>query len=126
MLYWASAKEGFIIVNHISKLRNLQNELHTMDNLVSDEDFMMILLTSLLESWDNYTRSFLGSSGNKPTILLHELIAVLMDEDRRRKDQGGESSGTALLTKGKEKGANKDKEFYNCKKNRTHHIGMLD
>ena len=43
-----------------------------------------------------------------------------MDEDRRRKGQGGELSGTALLTKGKEKGMNKDKECYNCKK--TGHI----
>ena len=87
-----------------------------MDNLVSDEDFTMILLMSLLESWDNYTKSFLSSSGNKPTVSSHELIAVLMDEDRRRKGQGGESAGTTLLTKGKEKGVNKNKECYNCKK----------
>ena len=110
------------MIDHISKLRNLQNELHTMDNLVSDKDFVMILLMSLPESWDNYTGSFLGSSGNKPTVSSHELIAVLMDEDRRRKGRGGESSGTALLTKGKEKGANKDKECYNCKK--TGHIAL--
>ena len=45
-----------------------------------------------------------------------------MDEDRRRKGRGGESSGTALLTKGKEKGMNKDKECYNCKK--TGHITL--
>ena len=73
------------MINHISKLRSLQNELHMMENLATDEDFVMILITSLLESWDNFTGSFLGSSGNKPAIKSHELIAVLMDEDRRRK-----------------------------------------
>ena len=85
-----------------------------MENLVTDEDFVMILITSLPESWDNFTGSFLGSSGNKPTVTSHELIAVLMDEDQRRKGQNGMSSGTALLSKGK--GTNKDKECYNCKK----------
>ena len=69
------------MIDHISKLRGLQNELHAMENLVSDEDFIMILITSLPESWDNYTGSFLGSSGNKPTVLSHKLIAVLLDKD---------------------------------------------
>ena len=29
-----------------------------MDNKVTDEDFVMILITSLLELWDNYTSSY--------------------------------------------------------------------
>ena len=80
-LYRASAEEGFDMVTHVSMLRGLQHELHVMENLVSDKDFVMILLTSLPESWDNYTGSYLGSSGNKPTITSHELIAVLLEED---------------------------------------------
>jgi hypothetical protein len=123
-LYRATAEEGFDMVAHVSKLRSLQDELHVMENLVTDEDFVMILLTSLPESWDNYTGSYLGSSGNKPTITSHELIAVLLEEDRRRKGRNDESAGTALYSKGKEKshhggsggGSNKDKECYNCKK----------
>src|SRR5882757_3808003 len=116
-LYRASAEEGVDMVDHISKLRGLQNELHAMENLVNDEDFVMILITSLPESWDNFTGSFLGSSGNKPTITSYELIAVLLDEDRRRKGRAGGAAGTSLLSKGKDKQGNaKDKECYNCKK----------
>lgn len=63
-LYLATAEEGINMIDHILKLRNLQNELHTMENLVTDEDFVMILITSLPESWDNFTGSFLGSSRN--------------------------------------------------------------
>jgi len=122
-LYRATAEEGFEMVNHISRLRRLQEEIHTMGSLVSDEDFVMILLTSLPESWDSYTTSFLGSSGNKPDIKSHELIAVLYEEDRRRKTRNGESSGTTLHVNAKDKGKskcghnhgnNKDKECYNC------------
>ena len=63
-LYRATAEEGFDMVAHISNLRKLQEELHLMDNKVTDEDFVMILITSLPESWDNYTSSYLGSSSN--------------------------------------------------------------
>jgi len=68
VLYRATAEEGFDMIEHISKLRKLQEELHIMNNLVLDEDFVMILITSLPESWDNYTSSYLGSSGNKPDL----------------------------------------------------------
>ena len=43
-LYWATAEEGFEMVDHISKLRGLQNKLHAMENLISDKDFVMILI----------------------------------------------------------------------------------
>ena len=83
-LYQASA-EGFDMINHISYLWKLQEELHIMDNKVTDEDFVMILITSLPESWDSYTSSYLGSSGNKLTLSSHKLIAILMEEDQWRK-----------------------------------------
>ena len=95
-----------------------------MNNLVSDEDFVMILITSLPESWDNYTSSYLGSSGNKPDLKSHELIAILLEEDRRRKGRTGESPSYSLQArgtgKGNFKGASKfnssETECYNCHK----------
>ena len=38
------------MIDHIFKLRGLQNELHAMENLVTDEDFVMIIIMSLPES----------------------------------------------------------------------------
>ena len=82
VLYRMEADENnFDMVEHVSKLRRLQEELHLMDNKVSDKDFVMILLTSLPESWDMYTSAYLGSSSNKPTLKSHELIAILYEED---------------------------------------------
>ena len=80
-LYRATADDNFEMVDHISKLRKLQEELHIMGSPVPDEDFVMILVMSLPESWDNYTSAYLGSSGNKPELRSHEIIAVLLDED---------------------------------------------
>ena len=89
-----------------------------MGNLISDEDFMMMIATSLPGSWDNYMSSFLGSSGNKLSITSHELIAILLEEDRHCKAQNRESSGTALHVRAEGKGKPKatDKECYNCHK----------
>ena len=67
-LYRATADENFEMVDHISNLWKLQEELHIMGSPVPDEDFVMILVTSLPESWDNYTSAYLGSSGNKPEL----------------------------------------------------------
>jgi hypothetical protein len=53
-LYRASTIEGFNMVDHISNLRKLQEELHLMESLIMDEDFVMILIRFLPESWDNY------------------------------------------------------------------------
>ena len=52
-----------------------------MDKKVIDKDFVMILIMLLPESWDNYTSSYLRSSGNKPMLSSHKLIAILMKED---------------------------------------------
>ena len=68
-----------------------------MENLVTDEDFVMIIITSLPESWDNFTGSFLESSGNRLMITSHKLIAILLDKDQRRKGQAGEGAGMTLL-----------------------------
>ena len=114
-LYRASAADDFEMINHIYKLRKLQEELHLMGSIVTDEDFVMILITSLPEAWDNYTLAYLGSSGNRPELRSHEIIAILLDEDRQCKERSGNSGETALQAKGK-RNENVDKECYNCHK----------
>jgi DNA-binding Lrp family transcriptional regulator len=54
-LYRMTGDKVFDMVEHISKIQKLQEELHLVGNKVEDEDFIMILITSLPESWDNYT-----------------------------------------------------------------------
>ena len=94
-----------------------------MESKVSDEDFVMILITSLPESWDNYTSSYLASSGNLPTLKSHELIAILLEEYRRREGRSGteaSAGGVSLQAQGNSaKGRGNDnsqKECFNCKK----------
>ena len=115
-LYRAMAEEGFDMIEHISQLRKLQEELHAMGHKVEDEDFIMILITSLPESWDSFTSAYLGARSGNTTIASFELAAILIDEDRRRKERG-DSVGTTLQTRNR-KGGKKDngKECSNCRK----------
>ena len=92
--------EEFDMVEHISKLWKLQEELHLMDNKVPNEDFVMILITSLPESWDQYTSAYLGSSSNKPTLSPHKLVAILLEEDRQWHGRSADTaSGMAMQAK---------------------------
>ena len=67
-LYRATAGNDFEMVDHVSNLQKLQEELHLIGSTVPDKDFVMILITSLLEAWDNYTSAYLSSSSNKPEL----------------------------------------------------------
>ena len=111
-LFRATAPEDFDMTTHITDLRRKQEELHLMGSKLPDDDFAMILLTSLPEPWDNFTSGYLGSQGNAATINLPNLIGVLLDEERRHKQRGDSSSSdTALQARGKE-----TRECHNCKK----------
>ena len=78
-LYHSIAEEGFDLVEHVSKLRKLQEELHLMGSLVSNEDFAMILVSSLPESWDLYMSAYLGSKTDGKSFTLYKLIAILLE-----------------------------------------------
>jgi hypothetical protein len=114
-LYRSQAREGFDMVEHVNNLRALQAELALMSNVVSDEDFVMILIASLPESWDVFATSYLGShSGDGTSLNAKEFIPLLLEEDRRRrsKSDGSDSSLQAKFGKG----AKSDMECFNCKK----------
>jgi gag-polypeptide of LTR copia-type len=120
-LYRSIAEEGFDLVTHVSNLRKLQEELHLMSNLVSDEDFAMILVSSLPESWDLYTSAYLGSKTDGKMLTSHELIAILLKEEQQCKERTGDPRNVAMTGKfskhdSKKKTTNTNKECYNCHK----------
>ena len=122
-LYRSEADEGVELVDHISMLRRLQEELHLMGNLVTDDDFAMILLSSLPGSWDTFAAAYLGLKTEGTMLTSHELVALLLEEERRRKARAGGSQDVAMhgkYAKGNRKknsvSSDSDKECYNCKK----------
>jgi hypothetical protein len=96
----------------------MQQELYLMGKLIPDEQFVMITIMTLPDSWDNFTQLFMGMTKETSEISSQELTAILIQEERHWKDK--ETGGTALQVKRRaEKGklaGTKDKECYNCHK----------
>ena len=105
-LYKMDAKDDTDLVEHIGSLRQLQEELYNMGSIIADEDFAMILLSSLPENWDQFTSSYLGSkSGDKTAVLTsHELIAIILDEERRRKRRTLEGEANRCIIEQEQEG----------------------
>ena len=89
---------------------------------VPDDDFTMILITSLPKSWDSFTMSFLGSSSTKSdTIKSQELVRILIDEScQQKKKDRSESGGVVMQAKRKryqrESSGGSELECFNCHK----------
>jgi len=64
-LYRGTAEEGFDMVEHISGLLKLQEEFHIMNKIVTDNNFLIILVTSLPESWTTIHSIFWEQAGPK-------------------------------------------------------------
>jgi hypothetical protein len=135
-LYRTIADEGSDIAAHITELRSIQEQLNTMSSLVSDQEFLIALITSLPESWDQFTSSYLAanngqltttttpgnnsSAGSPVTITSHELVALILEEYRRRKEKAGESATGSAALFGKSQrthqhsNSSKDDGCFNC------------
>jgi len=50
VFYRYDGEEGLNIVDHVAKLREMQEELHLMGSRIEDEEFVNILVMSLPES----------------------------------------------------------------------------
>ncbi|GBE90191.1 hypothetical protein SCP_1900400 [Sparassis crispa] len=66
--YHTVATEGSDIAAHITELHRTQEQLHTMGSKVSDDEFRTILITSLPESWDQFTSAYLAATSQKDTL----------------------------------------------------------
>ncbi|GBE89144.1 hypothetical protein SCP_1501500 [Sparassis crispa] len=131
--YRMQAKEEDNISSHITQLRQIQEQLHLMGKVVSDEDFRLILATSLPESWDSFLSSYFGAVGGNvgaedadnvcPQLTSQELIAIILDENRRRHERGehGQSSDQAMVAKGKKRPFGEYKKCSICGK--PEHLG---
>lgn len=95
-LYRTFAEEGTDIAEHLTKMRQILEELNTMGVKIEDQDFLDILMSSLPESWDAFTMPYMtaNTSGVKK-ITSQEFIAIVYEEIRRRFTRAS-TSDTAL------------------------------
>jgi hypothetical protein len=110
-LFRAQCKEGTSIKEHIQTLREYQEELSSLGQTLSDEEFSFTLLTSLPESWNNFISavdtSSIGSSA--------KLIAWILKQDQCLHAQGTDDTASTAHNQGKKKVAS-NATCYKCGK----------
>ena len=110
----AECPEGGDITEHIKKMRSLLDDIHTASDstVIGDAEFAFTILASLPESWNGFIQSI--DSTAVSTITSASVIARILQEDRRRKERDGASTGeTGLMAKAKQK---KRVKCFNCGK----------
>jgi hypothetical protein len=95
-LYRTVAEDGMDIAEHIKTMQLIHQELSLMGVEITDQEFLDILMTSLPESWDNFTNTYATANASGiQKITTDEFIAAINDELRRRNDRAT-TSDTAL------------------------------
>jgi gag-polypeptide of LTR copia-type/Zinc knuckle len=107
-LFWSQCADRTPIEEHIRTLRSYQEELHNLGQKIDGEEFSIILLTSLPESWDNYIAS-IDTTALKDAP---KLIARVLEHDQRLNIKN--SDDTALAGKHGKKKINPNITCYKC------------
>ena len=89
-------KEGKSIAEHLSEFQDLVNQMVTMKLIIDDKLQALLLLSSLLDSWETLVVS-LSNSASNGALQLAMVKDSLLNEETRRKDMGKDIT-QALVT----------------------------
>ena len=92
-------KEGRSVTEHLSEFQGLVNQMVTMKLIIDDNLQALLLLSSLLDSWETLVVSFSNSAPNG-VLQLAMVKDSLFNEKTRRKDVGKDNA-QALDTENK-------------------------
>uniref|UniRef100_A0A2N9HS63 Reverse transcriptase Ty1/copia-type domain-containing protein n=1 Tax=Fagus sylvatica TaxID=28930 RepID=A0A2N9HS63_FAGSY len=107
-------KEGRSVAEHLSEFQDLVNQLTRMNLVVDDELQALLLLSSLLDSWETLVVSLSNFAPNG-VLQLAIVNNSLFNEETRRKDMGKDDA-QALVTenRGRSKGRNSKRRGKIC------------
>ena len=80
-------KEGKSIAEHLSEFQDLVNQMVTMKLIIDDKLQALLLLSSLLDSWETLV-VLLSNSALNGVLQLAMVKDSLLNEETRRKDIG--------------------------------------
>ena len=86
-LYGLKMAEGSALDQHINVFKQIISDLNRVDVKFEEEDMTLILVNSLLESYDNLVSTTL--MWGKETLELEEIIGALLAFNQMKKDSDG-------------------------------------
>ncbi|KAI4365061.1 hypothetical protein MLD38_021081 [Melastoma candidum] len=107
-LYTQKLSEGGSVSDHISLLTEIFDQLSNAEMQISNEQMAVILLLSLLESWEAIVSGIINEAGNND-LVFSEVRGLILSEDVRRREIG-KSSSSALVIDGRAKNQQHDEK----------------
>ncbi|RDX81121.1 hypothetical protein CR513_38240, partial [Mucuna pruriens] len=90
-------KEGTSLSDHLNEFQGIINQMSRMGIKFEDEILGLLLLNSLLESWETFKISIANSIPNG-IVSLQMVKGSILNEEMRRKAQGSSSQSEVLVT----------------------------
>ena len=116
-------KEGKSIAEHLSEFQDLVNQMVTMKLIIDDELQALLLLSSLLDSWETLVVS-LSNSALNGVLQLAMVKNSLLNEETRRKDMGKDIT-QALVTKNRGRSKSRSSKGRGKSRNRSESKGKF-
>ena len=98
-------KDGTSVAEHLSSFQDVVNQVLNMNIKIDDELQALLLLSSLPDSWEILVISLSNSAPNGK-VTMQMVKDSMLNEERRRKEQGTSTQGEALVTEGRSKTRN--------------------
>ena len=96
-LYQAIMDESFELLVHIALIKRYRVELSALRSVMEDDDFSMLILSSLPDLWESFNKAYFGShTDTTESIKSQELIKILLDKDKHHKNR--DLTTTALIS----------------------------
>ena len=93
-LFNMKMNEGSSVQDHVNEFNTITNQLTSVKIEFEDEVRALLILCSLLDSWNSFVMAVSNSSSNAK-LVFDEVVRTILSEDMRRKSTG-ESSNAAL------------------------------
>lgn len=100
-------QEGSSVSEHLSKFQDCVNRLTTMKMVLDEELRVLILLSSLPDSWETLVVSLSNLAPNGVVNLVMVKDSML-NKELRRKELGVTSESSALVTKNRERSVHRN------------------
>jgi hypothetical protein len=92
-LLHAQCEEGEDVIEHLTKMKEMYNDILTVDDSFGQEEFCNCIVTSLPRSMDNFVGTIDEESMKDPEKLI---ARILLHVQKKRAKPGADSETTAL------------------------------
>jgi hypothetical protein len=94
-LFNMKMSEGGSVADHLNDFNMVTNQLSSVKVDFDDEVRALLILCSLLESWNGLVMAVSNSVSGSNTLKFDDVVGVILSEEMRQKSTG-ETSGNAL------------------------------